>query len=56
MSFIGAKPPPIHAINPGLAVEGIGCICAGQWGSGNGTTSYAENIGAIGITKAIIII
>ncbi len=51
MIFIGAKPPPIHAINRGLAVEGIGCICAGFWGSGNATTSYSENIGAIGITK-----
>lgn len=24
---------------------------AGAWGSGNGTTSYSENIGAIGITR-----
>ena len=47
----GAKPPPIHAINRGLAIEGIGCILAGLWGTGNGTTSYSENIGAIGVTK-----
>ena len=32
-------------------MEGVGCILAGLWGSGNGTTSYSENIGAIGITK-----
>jgi nucleobase transporter 1/2 len=32
-------------------MEGIGCILAGAWGSGSGTTSYSENIGAIGITK-----
>lgn len=32
-------------------MEGIGCIIAGAIGSGNGTTSYSENIGAIGITK-----
>ena len=32
-------------------VEGIGCLLAGLWGSGNGTTSYSENIGAIGVTK-----
>ena len=31
------------------------CICdcdlPGLWGTGNGTTSYSENIGAIGVTK-----
>ncbi|XP_019636191.1 PREDICTED: solute carrier family 23 member 2-like isoform X1 [Branchiostoma belcheri] len=47
----GAPPPPTHAINRGIGMEGIGCILAGAWGSGNGTTSYSENIGAIGITK-----
>ena len=25
----------------------------GLWGTGNGTTSYSENIGAIGVTKVI---
>ena len=35
----------------GIGMEGIGCILAGAWGSGNGTTSYSENVGAIGITK-----
>ncbi|KAL9967255.1 hypothetical protein ACROYT_G025440 [Oculina patagonica] len=47
----GAPPPPKHAINRGIGMEGIGCLLAGAWGSGNGTTSYSENIGAIGITK-----
>jgi len=47
----GAPPPPPHAINRGIGVEGIGCILAGLWGTGNGTTSYSENIGAIGVTK-----
>lgn len=32
-------------------MEGLCCILAGAWGSGNGTTSYSENVGAIGITK-----
>ena len=32
-------------------MEGLGCILAGIWGTGNGTTSYSENIGAIGVTK-----
>ena len=47
----GAPPPPTHAINRGIGVEGLGCILAGLWGTGNGTTSYSENIGAIGVTK-----
>ncbi|KAK3863640.1 hypothetical protein Pcinc_030603 [Petrolisthes cinctipes] len=47
----GAPPPPTHAVNRGIGIEGIGCILAGLWGTGNGTTSYSENIGAIGVTK-----
>lgn len=46
-----APPPPTHAINRGIGIEGIGCVLAGLWGSGNGTTSFSENIGAIGVTK-----
>ena len=47
----GARPPPVHAINRGMTIEGLGCLLAGLWGTGNGTTSYSENIGAIGLTK-----
>ncbi|XP_038061414.1 solute carrier family 23 member 1-like [Patiria miniata] len=47
----GAPPPPQHAINRGVLIEGIGCILAGAWGSGNGTTSHSQNIGTIGLTK-----
>ncbi|XP_078527267.1 solute carrier family 23 member 1-like [Lissotriton helveticus] len=47
----GAPPPPRHAINRGIGIEGIGCLLAGAWGTGNGTTSYSENVGALGITK-----
>ncbi|KAJ7386660.1 hypothetical protein OS493_006665 [Desmophyllum pertusum] len=47
----GAPPPPTHALNRGIGMEGIGCLLAGAFGSGNGTTSYSQNIGAIGITK-----
>lgn len=51
----GAPPPPKHAINRGIGVEGIGCLLAGMFGTGTGTTSYSENIGAIGITKVVIV-
>ncbi|OQV11729.1 putative Solute carrier family 23 member 2 [Hypsibius exemplaris] len=47
----GVPVPPKHAVNRGIAMEGIGCIFAGMWGTGSGTTSYAENIAALGITK-----
>jgi len=42
------------SIISGIMIEGIGCVLAGMWGSGNGTTSYSENIGAIGITKVSV--
>ena len=38
-------------VNRGITVEGIGCAIAGVFGTGNGTTSYSENIGAIGLTR-----
>ena len=41
----------MYDIISGILIEGIGCILAGMWGTGNGTTSYSENIGAIGITR-----
>ncbi|KAL4612830.1 solute carrier family 23 member 1-like [Arapaima gigas] len=47
----GAPSPPKHAINRGVGMEGVGCLLAGAWGTGNGTTSYSENVGALGITK-----
>ncbi|XP_053407071.1 solute carrier family 23 member 2-like isoform X2 [Mercenaria mercenaria] len=47
----GAPPPPPHAINRGIAMEGLSSIVSGMVGAGHGTTSYSQNIGAIGITK-----
>lgn len=47
----GAPPPPLHAINRGIGTEGLGTILAGLWGAGNGTNTFGENVGAIGVTK-----
>ncbi|XP_035534745.1 solute carrier family 23 member 1-like [Morone saxatilis] len=47
----GAPPPPKHAISRGIGVEGFGCLLAGAFGTGNGTTSFSENVAALGITK-----
>lgn len=46
-----AGPPPLNAINRGLGIEGFGTILAGLWGSGNGTNTFGENVGTIGVTK-----
>lgn len=47
----GAPPPPAQAINRGIGIEGVACFLAGAIGTGNATTSFSENIGAIGITR-----
>jgi nucleobase transporter 1/2 len=47
----GAPTPDEEVINRGIGMEGVGCLVAGVFGTGNGTTSYSENIGAIGLTR-----
>ncbi|XP_068600569.1 solute carrier family 23 member 1 [Brachionichthys hirsutus] len=47
----GTTPPPVHAINRGIFIEGVSCIIAGFLGTGNGSTSSSLNIGVLGITK-----
>jgi nucleobase transporter 1/2 len=46
----GAPVPDARVMNRGILFEGLGCLVAGVMGTGNGTTSYSENIGAIGLT------
>jgi nucleobase transporter 1/2 len=46
----GAPIPDRTVLNRGIGMEGVGCLIAGIFGTGNGTTSYSENIGAIGLT------
>ncbi|KAK3105755.1 hypothetical protein FSP39_004949 [Pinctada imbricata] len=43
--------PPAHALNRGIAFEGISSIISGILGAGHATTSYSTNIGVIAITK-----
>ncbi|KAK3085448.1 hypothetical protein FSP39_003460 [Pinctada imbricata] len=47
----GEPPPPAHAVNRGISIEGIGSLISGAVGSGGATTSYSQNVGAIGFTK-----
>ncbi|XP_060599953.1 solute carrier family 23 member 1-like [Ruditapes philippinarum] len=44
-------PPPSHAVNRGIAVEGFCSMISGLFGVGHATTTYGGNIGAIGMTK-----
>ncbi|XP_072015034.1 solute carrier family 23 member 2-like [Amphiura filiformis] len=47
----GAPPPPPHAVNRGIGMEGLGCILAGLWGTANGTTTFSQNAGLVGLTR-----
>ncbi|XP_076437316.1 solute carrier family 23 member 1-like [Babylonia areolata] len=47
----GVPPPPAHAVNRGIAMEGLGSLISGAVGSGGATTSYSQNVGSIGFTK-----
>ncbi|XP_045190220.2 solute carrier family 23 member 1-like isoform X2 [Mercenaria mercenaria] len=44
-------PPPAHAVNRGIALEGFCSTLAGLLGCGHATTTYGGNIGAIGVTR-----
>lgn len=45
-----APVPTEKMISRGLGAEGLGCLIASVFQTGNGTTSYSENIGSIGLT------
>lgn len=45
-----APVPTEKMISKGLGAEGLGCFIASLFQTGNGTTSYSENIGSIGLT------
>ena len=49
-----APPPPKHAVNRGIAVEGFMSVIAGWAGAGHATSTFGGNIGAIGITKVLL--
>jgi xanthine/uracil permease len=46
-----APVPTGRMISRGLGAEGLGCLVAGILQTANGTTTYSENIGSIGLTK-----
>ncbi len=46
-----APVPTGRMISKGLGAEGVGCMIAGILQTCNGTTTYSENIGSIGLTK-----
>lgn len=46
-----APVPTERMISRGLGAEGLGCLIDGLLQTCNGTTSYSENIGSIGLTR-----
>ncbi|KAJ8047487.1 Solute carrier family 23 member 2 [Holothuria leucospilota] len=50
-SLSHVPPPPHHAVNRGILIEGLGCVLSGLWGTGTGTGTYSGNIVAIGMTR-----
>ncbi|MBI9106942.1 MAG: purine/pyrimidine permease [Spirochaetales bacterium] len=46
-----APVPTSKIISKGIGAEGIGCLVASIFQTCNGTTSYSENIGSIGLTR-----
>ncbi|XP_052772555.1 solute carrier family 23 member 2-like isoform X2 [Mya arenaria] len=50
-SMCRVPPPPSHAVNRGIAMEGFCSLIAGLLGCGHATTTYGGNIGAIGVTR-----
>ncbi|XP_045170564.2 solute carrier family 23 member 2-like isoform X2 [Mercenaria mercenaria] len=44
-------PPPRHAVNRGLLVEGLCTFLSGTVGCGHATGTYGGNIGAVGVTR-----
>ena len=48
---INAPPPPVHAMNRGIMIEGFSTLVAGLYGAGHATSTYGVCIGVVGITK-----
>lgn len=46
-----APVPTAKIISKGIGAEGLGCLIASIFQTCNGTTSYSENIGSIGLTR-----
>ncbi len=46
-----APTPDEKMISRGLGTEGVGCLIASIFQTCNGSTTYSENIGAIGLTR-----
>ena len=48
-------PPPAHAANRGILVEGTCSFLSGAIGCGHATSTYGGNIGAIGVTRVSLL-
>ena len=48
-----APPPPPHAVNRGVFLEGIGSVISGAMGAGHATTSSTASLVLVNISKVI---
>ena len=48
-------PPPKHAVNQGIIMEGLASVICGLVGSAHATTSYSATVGFIRITGVMIL-
>ncbi|XP_076107455.1 solute carrier family 23 member 2-like [Mytilus galloprovincialis] len=46
-----AYPVPRHALNRGIAIEGIFSVISGTLGTGHATTSYSTTVSLLGLTR-----
>lgn len=53
-AYCHLPPPPKHAVNRGIAIEGLGCVLSGVMGAGHATSTYSGNVTLIKITKVIV--
>ncbi|XP_053374344.1 solute carrier family 23 member 1-like [Mercenaria mercenaria] len=51
VAIADAPPIPGNVVNRGIFVQGICCLLAGIWGTGNGTTTASDNMSIIGAIK-----
>ena len=47
--------PPKHAVNRGILIEGLCTFLSGSVGCGHATTTYGDAIGALAITKVLML-
>ena len=51
-----APPPPPHAVNRGVLLEGLGSVISGAMGAGHATTSSTGSLVLVNISKVLTLV